>query len=207
MKKIVIAIGFISLIIIVYFCLMPPDHKIKNAIPAGETIVCFGDSLTYGTGAERGMDYPSQLSGMIGMPVVNEGMPGDTTSDSLRRIDDVLKKNPRIVLITLGGNDLKNGVSKDIAFSNLEMIIEKIQEKGALVILGGIDVPFFGKGFGNAYSVLARKTGSILIPNIFKGILGHPDLMSDSIHPNSAGYTIMAKHFHKAVKPYLEVDS
>ena len=206
MKKILIFIGIISIIIIVY-CFMSPEQKIKNEIPSGETIVCFGDSLTYGTGARKGMDYPSQLSGMIGMPVINEGVPGDTTSDALRRIDDVLKKNPRIVLITLGGNDLKNGVSKDIAFSNLELIIEKIQEKGALVILGGIDVPLFGKGFGNAYKVLARKTGSILIPDIFKGILGHPDLMSDRIHPNSAGYKIMAQHFYKALKPYLETDS
>jgi len=202
MKKIVIFVVCLSIIMIVYG-LMTPAYKIINSIPSGEAIICFGDSVTYGTGAKKGMDYPSQLSGMIGMPVINEGVPGDTTSDALRRIDDVLKKNPRIVLITLGGNDLKNGVSKDIAFHNLVMIIEKIQEKGALVILGGIDIPFFGKGFGDGYRVLARKTGSILIPNIFKGILGHSDLMSDRIHPNSNGYTIMAKHFYKAVKPYL----
>ena len=182
---------------------MQTPHKIKNAVPSGENIICFGDSLTYGTGAKKGMDYPSQLSGMIGMPVINEGIPGDTTSDALRRTHNILKKDPRIVFITLGGNDLKNGISKDLAFNNLEMIIEKIQEKGALVIIGGIDVPFFGKGFGDAYRVLARKTGSILIPNIFKGIFAHPELMSDRIHPNSAGYTIMAQHFYKAVKPYL----
>ncbi|MGA1865190.1 MAG: arylesterase [bacterium] len=204
MKKIAVVIGFISVIIIIAYSLMPHEYKIKNSIPSGETIICFGDSLTYGTGAKKGMDYPSQLSGMIGMPVHNEGVPGDTTSDALRRIDDVMKKNPRIVLLTLGGNDLKNGVPKETAFENLQVIIEKIQEKGALVIIGGIDLPFFGKGFGDAYELIARKTGSILIPNIFDGILGHPDLMSDSIHPNSAGYTIMARHFYKALKPYLE---
>jgi hypothetical protein len=72
-----------------------------------------------------------------------------------------------------------------------------------LVILAGIEVPFFDKGFSDGYRILARKTGSILIANILKGILGHPDLMSDSIHPNSNGYTIMAKQFYKALKPYL----
>jgi lysophospholipase L1-like esterase len=205
MKKIVILIGIISIVIIVY-SLMPRAPEIKNSIPSGEAIICFGDSLTYGTGARNGMDYPSQLSRMIGKPIVNEGVPGDTTSDALRRIHDVLRRNPRIVIITLGGNDLKNGISKETAFNNLGIIVEKIQEKGALVILGGIEVPLFGRGFGDAYRVLARKTGSILIPNIFKGILGHPELMSDSIHPNGAGYTIMAQHFYKAVKPYLEVD-
>jgi acyl-CoA thioesterase-1 len=89
-----------------------------------------------------------------------------------RRLDqDVLSHAPRIVFITLGGNDLKNGVSKKVAFENLKAIVEKIQAEGALVVLGGINIPFWGKGFGEAYENLAEETGSILIPNIYKGIL------------------------------------
>ncbi len=34
-------------------------------------------------------------------------------------------------------------------------------------------------------------------------IMGKRDLMSDAIHPNSRGYSIMANHFYKALKPYL----
>jgi len=33
--------------------------KIRNTNPSGENIISFGDSLTYGTGATEGMDYPS----------------------------------------------------------------------------------------------------------------------------------------------------
>jgi len=33
--------------------------------------------------------------------------------------------------------------------------------------------------------------------------MGNPKLMSDSIHPNDDGYTIMAKKFYEAMKPYL----
>ena len=40
----------------------------------------------------------------------------------MRLKKDVLNKDPRIVLITLGGNDLKNGVAKDQAFNNLKQI-------------------------------------------------------------------------------------
>ncbi len=149
------------------------------------------------------MDYPAQLSSLIGIPVTNLGVPGDTTAMALERINDVLNNNPRIVLITLGGNDFKNGVSKEIAFNNLEIIINIIQEKGALVILGGINIPLFGKGFGNAYKLIAKKTGSVLVPNVYKGILGNPGLMCDRIHPNNSGYNIMARHFHKAIKPYF----
>ena len=202
MKPLYIIIVSVLAVIIV-FLLIPSSYEIRNANPASDTIICFGDSLTFGTGAKEGMDYPSQLSGLIGREIINAGIPGDTTTTALSRIDNILEMNPGIVLLTLGGNDLKNRVNKDIAFNNLERIINKLQDKGALIILGGIDVPVWGRGFGDAYKELAEKTGSILIPNVFEGIIGKRHLMSDSIHPNSKGYSIMANNFHEAVKPYL----
>ena len=178
--------------------------KIRNTKPSGNIIISFGDSLTYGTGAAEGMDYPSQLSRMISIPIVNAGIPGDTTASALIRLEkDVLSQSPRIVLITLGGNDLKNGVPKEQALHNLRIIIESIQDLGALVVVGGIEVPFWGKGFGDIYKQLTEELEFILIPNVYKGIMGKHGLMNDRIHPNDAGYTIMANKFYKAVKPYL----
>ena len=177
------------------------DHKpLAPAKPTGETIICFGDSLTFGTGAGKGMDYPSQLAKMLGKPVLNQGIPGDTTARALGRLDrDVLSKNPAVVLITLGGNDLKNGLSKDFAFDNLKSIVESIQERGAKVIIGGVKIPDVDRGFGKAYEELAKQTGATLIPNIYEGILGNPQLMSDPIHPNGAGYRIIARRFYNAL--------
>ena len=39
-------------------------------LSADAVILAFGDSLTFGTGGEAGMDYPSQLSKMIAKPVI-----------------------------------------------------------------------------------------------------------------------------------------
>lgn len=202
MKSIYIIFGCILAAIIIYF-LIPSSYEIRNASLDSDTIVCFGDSLTHGTGAKKGMDYPSQLSGLIGREIINAGVPGDTTATALSRIDNILEKNPGIVLLTLGGNDLKNRVNKNTAFKNLEILINKLQDNGALVVLGGIDVPVWGRGFGDFYQELAEKTGSVLVPNVFEGIIGKRGLMSDPIHPNSEGYTIMANHFYEAMKPYL----
>jgi acyl-CoA thioesterase-1 len=166
-----------------------------------ETIICFGDSLTYGTGAGEGMDYPSQLSKMIAKSVINAGVPGDTTARASRRLEsDVLSKSPDLVLITLGGNDLKNGVAKDLAFENLRKIVESIQKTGAKVILGGLKFPLRDRGFGRAYQKLADDTGAILIPDIYEGIMGNRKLMSDPIHPNGDGYKIMARKFYEAMQ-------
>lgn len=204
MKNAGIAVGCLLVLLFGYQWLSSSSHDIKNTNPAGTAIVCFGDSLTYGTGAGKGMDYPSQLAGLIGRPVINLGVPGDTTSGALARIDTVLAKEPRMVLLTLGGNDLKNRVPKETAFKNLERIIQMIQDRGALVVVGGIDIPFYGRGFGTAYEELAAKTGSVLIPNVYADIMGRSSLMSDPIHPNSEGYIILAGHFYKAIKPYLK---
>ena len=177
----------------------------KSAGP--EIIICFGDSLTSGTGATNGMDYPSQLAGMIGKPVINRGISGDTTSRARKRLErDVLSAKPDIVLVTLGGNDLKNGVAKDIAFANLESIVKTIQQSGATVIVGGLKFPGRDRGYGKGYEDLAKQTGAILIPNIFDGVVDNPNLMSDPIHPNNAGYRIIAQRFSSALASVSKTD-
>jgi acyl-CoA thioesterase-1 len=174
--------------------------QVTSTQSSSKIIICFGDSLTFGTGASKGMDYPSQLAKMLGRPVINEGIPGDTTSSALWRLErDVLSKNPDIVLITLGGNDLKNGVSKDIAFSNLRQIVQTIQKQGAKVIIGGLSWPGMDRGFGKAYEDVAQQTGALLIPDIFTAISDNPVLMSDPIHPNNSGYRIIARRFSDAI--------
>ena len=173
-------------------------HQDFDRSAAGQRIVAFGDSLTYGTGASSGMDYPSQLSKIISRPVINAGRPGDTTSSALQRLEkDVLAYSPDIVLITLGGNDLKNGVDADTAFKNLKMIVNLIHNQGARVIIGGLHFPFRDRGYGRGYRKLADETGAVLIPHILEGIMGSRDLMSDPIHPNDAGYKIMAERFRE----------
>lgn len=201
--KIIYSISALIIIILIYL-FIPSSYEIKNSNPSSNTFICFGDSLTYGTGAKKGMDYPSQLSQMINREIINMGVPGNTTVDALNRLDSVIEKNPGYVLITLGGNDLKNRMNRDQAFRNLEDIITRLQDNGSLVVIGGIDVPVWGRGFGKMYEELAEKTGSVLVPNVFENIMGKRNLMSDAIHPNSQGYTIMAKHFYEAIEPYLQ---
>ena len=203
MKKILILIAAAVILAGGYY-FFNPSTRIINTSPGGSNIICFGDSLTYGTGSTPGKNYPAQLSLLISKPVINAGIPGDTTATALSRLEeDVLTQSPRIVIITLGGNDLKNRVPKETAFSNLKKIIESIQHQGALVVVGGIDIPLWGRGFGDAYEKACSQTGAILIPHILDGIIGKRELMSDPIHPNDKGYALMAQRFHKAIRLYL----
>ena len=201
MKKILLYFLVAVILISGYWIFVSPP-QVKEGIIPYDTIICFGDSLTSGTGADAGMDYPSQLSEMIAKPVINAGVPGDTTARALKRLErDVLARSPDMVLITLGGNDLKNGVAKDIAFKNLKRIIESIQGQGARVIIGGLKFPLRDRGYARGYKDLADQTGAVLIPDIFKDIMGNRKLMSDPIHPNGDGYKVIAKRFFGAMLP------
>ena len=200
-------IALILALILVGFLQCPivtADPEIRNTKPLGENIICFGDSLTRGFGARPAMEYPNQLAKLISRPVINAGVVGDTTADALTRLDkDVLSKSPRIVLIMLGGNDLMQGVKREVFSKNLRTIIESIKERGALVIVGGIDIRVNRRGFGAVYKKVCQETGALLIPDILENIWGNPDLMSDFIHPNSEGYKIIAQRFYRALEPYL----
>jgi len=177
---------------------------IRNPQPASRLIVCFGDSLTYGTGGERAESYPARLAALTGRPVINAGVPGDTTGAALGRLErDVLSRRPGYVLLTLGGNDLRQRVPTSQIEANLRRIVQQCQAAGALVVIGGISVPFWGSELSEVYARVASEEGSVLIADVYAGIWGHSDLMSDEVHPNAAGYRIMAESFGKAIKAYL----
>ena len=57
--------------------------------------------------------------------------------------------------------------------------------------------------FDNMLNTLASQNNVTLIKDIWKGIsLTH--ISADNIHPNAAGYEIMANNIFNAIKPYLQ---
>lgn len=200
-RLLLVLAGLVALVVAVR--LLTPE-RVTNSEPTGTTIICFGDSLTAGVGAEAGASYPAQLERRIGRPVVKAGVSGDTTGSALARLDrDVLAHDPRLVLITLGGNDLMQGVPPEEALANLERIVDGIHRRGALVVVGGVSLPLVDRGYGEVYEELRERTGCLVIGNVLDDIIGRPALMSDRIHPNGKGYAVMAERFHGVVEPYL----
>src|SRR5262245_55498348 len=89
-------------------------------LPPGSTIVAFGDSITYGTGAEPAESYPAVLQEMSGHPVVNAGVPGEVSEEGLRRLPGVLdQERPSLLILCHGGNDLLRRDPEDRLASNL----------------------------------------------------------------------------------------
>ena len=181
-----------------------PAPKPRNFDSRGTAIIAFGDSLTAGYGAPEGEDYPSKLSTLVGATVLNAGVSGDTTEAALRRIEsDVLSRDPRIVIVGLGGNDYLRGVDIGTTENNLRTIVKRIQGAGAMVILLGFRFPGFRADYDGMYERIADDEEALLIPDLLDGILSDPALKSDQIHPNARGYLVMAERVAKPLRRHV----
>ena len=182
--------------------------EIRNINSSGKNIICFGDSLTFGYGAKPGEDYPAALGQLLDMPVINAGVDGDTTIDALKRIkNDVLDKEPLLVIVEFGGNDFLSKVPKEETLKNIRAMIEQIQAQGGMVALVDFGAGMLLKEYHADFHKIAAESQSIFIPNILSGILTSPSLKSDFIHPNGEGYKVIAQKVRIAIAPYLKKNS
>lgn len=196
---------FIGLAVLAALWSLRPGTPNAARPTAGGRVIAFGDSLVEGVGASTGSDLVSLLSVRIGVPIVNAGRSGDTTASALGRLDSaVLSRSPRVVIIVLGGNDALRRVPPKETFANLDAIVGRIRSRGAAVILAGLSFGVFTDAYGDGYEEVARRTASGLVPDILGGVLGHPDLMADQIHPNDRGYQIMADRIEPALRDLLK---
>ena len=202
MKKIKLRLGFIIPLIILWGCAKP---EICNLASPGENIVCFGDSITFGYGVNAKEDYPAALAKLVSLPVINSGVDGDTTFEALKRLEnDVLVKNPRLVIVEFCGNDFLKKIPREDTLKNLALIIERIQAKGAMVALVDISAGFFFQEYRTAFKKLAAEKKAIFIPVLLNKIITNPAMKSDFFHPNARGYQIIAKRIYQGIFAYIK---
>jgi len=179
-------------------------REIKNINSKGKNIVCFGDSITFGYGAETGADYPSALAKMASSPVINAGIDGDTSTEALKRVNsDILDRDPLLVIVEFGGNDFLRKIPQEVTLNNMKEIIDKIQAHGAMAAVTDMSTGMIMREYRLAFYNLAREKGAIFIPSIMSGVITNPRLKSDFIHPNSDGYNVIAQRIYRVITPYL----
>ena len=158
-------------------------------------ILAFGDSLTYGTGANSDtQSYPAVLSQLTGLKVVNKGIPGEVSKTGLGRLPKILKEiKPDLVILCHGGNDIIRKLGKKQLKENLNKMIEIVQNSGAELVLIGVpnfslmlNVPELYPELSPIYNIPIQLT---ILPKLERSL----QLKSDQIHPNAKGYRLMAE--------------
>lgn len=188
-----------------------------TTIDTRPAIVAFGDSLTAGFGAEPGSSYPDFLQKDLDQAglrwrVINAGVSGDTTTDGVNRLGEVLAYKPRIVIVEFGGNDGLRGLPIETTRANLEQIVVALQNADAKVILAGMTLPpnygpDYIRTFELIYRDLAAQYKLTRIPFLLEGVatVATRNLMQrDGLHPTSQGNAVVAETVMRYLKPMLQ---
>ena len=165
---------------------------------AGDAILAVGDSLTAGFGAPKGADYPAQLAQILGHKVINGGVSGDTSAQALARLPDLLVQKPKLVVVSIGGNDFLQRQPESGTRENIRKMVADIRATGVPAVL--VAIPHFTTGalLGMVsehplYAELANELDVPLLKGAWADILGDKDLKSDAVHANAAGYWLFAE--------------
>ncbi len=170
-------------------------------LAAGTVVLAFGDSLTYGTGANENESYPAQLAKLSGWQVVREGVPGEVSASGLARLPAALDAHsPKLLLLCHGGNDFLRRLPKQQAAENLRAMVRLAKERGIEVVL--IGTPELGLTLTPAdfYGEIAKEFRIPYEADVLTKILRNGELKSDQIHPNARGYRLMAERVFELLK-------
>jgi len=162
-------------------------------LPDDAVILAFGDSLTYGTGANKEESYPSVLENTINRKIINAGVPGELSMQGLKRLPKLLEKyQPGLMILCHGGNDILRKENLAEAETNIREMIALAKNKNIPVILLGVPKPGLFLSSAKLYANIAESTNVIFMPNLIADVLSDASMKSDSVHPNKAGYREMA---------------
>lgn len=198
------------------------------------TYVCFGDSMTFGVGAESVAprfvpsppgSYPADLQTLLSgryttqtIAVLDEGISGERVDAGLRRLPRVLSsERPDALLLLEGVNDLNatDGKAQPSVVRALRDMVRLARAQGVTVFLATLppERPGAPRAFApgaidptnDQIRAMASAEGAVLV-DLNRDFNGEVDLLlgPDGLHPNAAGYQRMADSFFRAIKATLE---
>ena len=177
-------------------------------------VVGFGDSLMAGFGLGPDQGFTDKLQAALrakgqDVAVANAGVSGDTTSVGLARLDWSVPDGTQLVILELGANDMRRGVSPDIARKNLDEMLSKLKQRKIAVLLAGMRAaPNLGPDYQNAFDAifpdLAKKYDVVLYPFFLDGVAGQPGMqLEDGLHPSARGVDQMVERILPTVEKVI----
>ncbi len=181
-------------------------------------VVFMGDSITDGWNKKEGRFFP-------GKPYYDRGISGQTTPQMLIRFrPDVIALKPKVVVILAGTNDLAGNtgpIAVQATEDNLQSMAELAKANGIQVVLSSVmpvcdyirpqtarRPPEKIIEINRWMKAYAEKNGFVFL-DYYSAMLDDKDMLKqeltgDGLHPNDAGYAVMAPLAQKAIDEALK---
>lgn len=190
-----------SIVICCSILLACSDKDEKIQLNSNSVVLAFGDSLTKGTGATLENSYPRHLQKILGITVLNEGVPGETSRKGLERLQKLLAlTSPDLVILCHGGNDILKGLSVFKLEDQLAQMIELVHLSGAEVMIIGVPKPSIFLEPLPLYEKLADEYNLVSDLTSLSDLLAQPKMKSDKVHLNGKGYRKLAENIANKIE-------
>jgi len=186
------------------------DAKLGPPAKGESRVVFLGDSIT---------EFWTLSDSFHGKPYVNRGISGQTTPQILLRFrQDVIALRPEVVVILAGTNDIAENtgpITLAAIEDNLTSMVDLAKRNGIRVVLASL-LPAFQypwradirpvekiRALNDWMKDYAAKEGLVFLDyhsamaNDKRGL--KTELSEDGVHPNQAGYAVMAPLAEKAI--------
>jgi len=182
---------------------------------AAGTILVFGDSLSSAYGISQKEGWVTLLqerlrNNKLDYTVVNQSIPGETTSGGASRIKAAIAQaKPAITIIALGGNDGLRGLPVKQMRENLAQMVRAAQSNGGKVLLAGMKMPpnygaAYTREFETTFLELSKQMRTAVVPFLLDGMDERRDLFQpDNIHPTAGGQPLIVETVWKRLRPLL----
>ena len=196
----------------VWFVMLPGVLSLDMTGPA-ETFVLAGDAFrlhyigpqpdvptSIGLTMSGIQPLPESLSpgSLLVLPGVSDSRFQFSTPQAQQIQHWLMRRQPQLVLVSIGGNDFLRKVPEADTRSNIRQIVQQIKAAGVPAVL--VAVPYFTTGalFGRLsehpmYEELAAELNVPLLKGAWAEVLGDKKLKSDQIHANAQGYRVFAE--------------
>jgi lysophospholipase L1-like esterase len=192
------------------------NAKLSPPVSNENRVVFMGNSITEGFAPRFATLFP-------GKPYIGRGIGGQTTPQMLVRFrQDVIDLKPKVVVILAGTNDIAGNTGPstlEMIEDNLASMAELAKSNGIAVVLSSVlpvwDYPW-KPGLEPAPKIIAlnkwmkdyaQRNGMVYLDyhSAMSDLRGgmRPELASDGVHPNEAGYRLMAPLAERAIAEAL----
>lgn len=170
------------------------DPQKLTKLRPNDVILAFGDSLTFGVGADTNASYPAQLNRLASRKVVNAGVSGEISSEGARRLPALLDRyDPDLLILCHGGNDLLRKLDRTELQANLRRMYEAANQRGIPVVMIAVPQPNLLISDADLYAQLAEELNIPILEETLGDLIKDTQYKSDATHLNAKGYRKLAE--------------